>query len=63
MGLELGMEFVFACFFLVKTLARMRRGTRLEKIRSYRLVPLKQNNPTAFVTSRQVVASMIELDG
>ena len=39
------------------------QGTRYGADVTYRLVPFKEDDTTAFVPSSEVIASMVELDG
>lgn len=60
MRLEFGMKLVLACFFLTTSVLY---GDERPKVFAYSLVPLKQYNPPTLVSSRQVVAGVIKLDG
>lgn len=66
-GLELGMELVFAGFFLLCWLENARHDdvatTRPELLAAHRLITFEQDDPPTLVTSRQVITRMIEFNG
>lgn len=66
-GLELGVELVLAGFFLSRQLENAHDDDAdiIESKRpaAHSLVALKQNNPPTLVTSRQIVARVVELNG
>lgn len=66
-GLELGVELVLASFFLPRQLENAHDDDAdiIESKRpaAHSLVALEQNNPPTLVTSRQIVARVVELNG
>jgi hypothetical protein len=59
--LELGVELVFAGFFLLAVSVRSTWGGCGGIV--YRFVPLKQDDSSALVARRKVIARLVKLDG
>lgn len=64
--LELGVEFVFAGFFLLSTSGTSRSSAVIAgttRPATHCFVALEQNNSSTLITSCQVVTRMVELNG